>query len=586
MNKTIRSEKNAILTIIKRLPFWKTAVALSFVVLQTGCSLLLPFITADIVNNGIIPGDISYILDGGKVMILLSVAGLCFAFLSIYTTSKIAYNLGRGLRHDIYKKVLSFSNKEFDSIGTASLITRNTNDVSQVQGVIDMGLKFMIICPFYLVGGIILTWLLNPLFGMIFLSAVPFLAVSTYIVFKFATPLYERIQKQVDLLNRYFREGLIGVKVIRAFTREEFEYEKYQQENLEFTKVSIRAGTIMSLFLPLVTMLMSMTIILITWTGGELVNFGETEIGSVMGAVSYASLILFGFTLLTTIILMIPRGQTSAKRIMEVLEMPNSITDPETKSLSPKEFTLVFDHVSFGYDGANKPAVSEISFQIQKGETVAIVGGTGAGKTTLVNLIERFYDVKTGSIKIGGIDIREMSQSELRDIISISPQKSTLFQGTIRENLQFGSPNASDDDIWHALFMADADGFVNDLSGKLSAMVDKNGGNFSGGQKQRLCIARALLKPAKIYIFDDSFSALDFKTDAMIRTRMQDRLKDAITIIIAQRTSTVMDADLILVLENGKPAGVGTHAKLLNSNRVYQEILYSQVYKEDALEDL
>lgn len=567
------------LKIIKRLPAIRVTIAIAFLLIQVFCAMYLPYMTADMVNNGVAKEDISFIWKQGALMIGLTFLGLIGQVLNPYVSSRIAFNFAAEIRREIYGKVLSFSKKEYDKFGAATLITRNTNDVAQVQSLVEMGLKFLVLSPLYLIGGIAMTYKLSPKLSLVFVAVIPFLISGAVIIHKFANPLYEKIQILLDKLNLYFREGLIGVKVIRAFGKEEEEYEKYSNTNIDYSRMAIKAGTIMSFFTPLITLLLSLTTIIIMWIGADSIMRGTMEIGTIMAAITYSAQILVGFALLTSVILVIPRGQISIKRIYEILDMPLSIQDLEV-TMSTLRGSLQFDHVDFRYPGAKKKTLDDINFKVSGGQTLAIIGSTGDGKTSLINLIGRFYDVENGSVKIGGTDIREIKQSELNDRVSITTQKSTLFMGTIRENMLMAKPYATDEEIWDALELACASEFVSKLEDGLNSVIEKNGGNFSGGQKQRLCIARTLLKDADIYIFDDSFSALDFKTDAAVRLAMKKKLLSSITVIVAQRVSTIMNADLIGVLDKGKLVGIGTHEELLASNLVYQEIVHSQTYKE------
>lgn len=565
--------------IMKRLPAAKCIAAIALLFVQIASLMVLPYVTADIVNKGVMTGDISFIWSKGILMIALSVCGLIGAIFNTFIFSKISYQLGGELREAVYSKVLHFSKPEFDKIGTSSLITRNTNDITQVQTLVEMGLKFLIMAPVMLFGGIIMTYLLSPTLSLIYLCTIPFLIISYFVIFRFANPLYTKIQKLVDSLNLFFREGLTGAKIIRAFSKETTEYDKYKAANDEYTKASISAGTIMSFFLPIITMIISLATVIIMWVGGININAGNMEVGTLIGAISYSVQILMGFGMLTNVILSVPRGQVSAKRILEVIDMPVSIEDPEhCENMDGQKVDLTFENVDFRYHGAEKKTLQNISFTVSQGQTLAIIGSTGDGKSSLVNLISRLYDVENGSVKIGSTDIREIEQKTLRDMISFSPQQSTLFFGTIRSNMLVGKPNATDDEIWEALDIANATEFITGLD----MAVEKNGGNFSGGQKQRLCIARTLIKEADIYVFDDSFSALDFKTDSMVRNAMKSKLKNAVTVIVAQRIGTIMDADSIAVLDKGKLAGLGTHESLKVKNSVYKEIINSQFYHEEA----
>jgi ABC-type multidrug transport system, ATPase and permease components len=389
------------------------------------------------------------------------------------------------------------------------------------------------------------------------------------------------MQQLIDQLNLFLREGLTGVKVTRAFNRQEEESRKYDQTNREYTANAIKAGTVMGLFIPLVTLMMGIATLAVVWQGAGAAAAGAAEVGAIMAAITYAAQILLGFSILTNVILMLPRGQVSAKRINEVLETRASLTDGCESGIGSHK-SLVFRNVAFGYPEAGKMTLEDISLAVGEGQTLAIIGSTGDGKSTMVSLATRLYDVEKGSVLLNGTDVRNLRQDMICQRISLVPQRSTLFFGTVRSNMQLGKPDASDAEIWAALDMAQASEFVHLLEGGLDAVIDKNGGNFSGGQKQRLCIARALLKDADIYIFDDSFSALDFKTDKAVRTAMRKKTCNAITVIVAQRIATVMEADLIAVLENGRLTGLDTHENLSRTNRVYQEIIASQFQKEVA----
>lgn len=567
--------------VLKQLPPVKAALAIAFLLMQTGCALYLPYLTAGMVDKGIVPGDMGYIWRQGGIMLAFTVLSLAGALLNIYIAGNIAFDLGKQFRDKIFTKVLSFSSTEYDRFGTSALITRNTNDVTQVQTVVEMFLKFFILAPLYLVGGICMTWKLNPSLAAPFIAVIPFMAAGAMMIYHYAAPLYSKVQKLLDRLNLLFREGLTGVRVIRAFAKEEEDFLKYEETNREYTKTSITAGTIMSVFIPLSSLILNMATISIMWIGGKLAAAGEMNIGAVMAAITYSAQILVGFALLTSVILTLPKGQVSARRIYEVLDTPVSVKDSPDPQL-PCEFSLAFDRVDFRYPGAAGKVLEDISFYVEKGQTLAIVGGTGEGKTSMLGLIPRLYDGESGSVKIGGVDVRQMELADLHQLISLAPQRSSLMMGTIRSNMLLAKEDATDDEIWEALEAACATEFVRKLPDGLDSPVEKGGGNFSGGQKQRLCIARALLKKAEIYLFDDSFSALDFKTDAAVRSHMKERLQEKITVIVAQRVNTISNADLILVLDKGKVAGLGTHQELLLSNPVYQEIIRSQAYSKEV----
>ena len=563
--------------IIKRLSPLPVIAAIVFLLIQVLCDLYIPTLTADMVNNGIVKGDTGFIWQLGIIMILISLCGFAAALLNTNISARISYKLGCVLRKDIFRKTSQFSNDEFDKIGTSSLITRTTNDVTQVQNLIEMFLKFLILAPLYLVGGVVMAYRLSPSLSTVFVVIVPIVALAAIGISMYANPLYAKMQKTIDRLNLIFREGLNGVKVIRAFRKEKLEYERYEKDNDEYTKTSIRVNAIVGLLMPIMSLVMSLATIAITWIGGKSIGSGSMEIGTMMGVIAYSAQIMTGFMLITNVISSIPRGVTSAKRINEVLDMPLTICDAKNaKQALNQEASLVFEHVTYAYQGAEKNAVQDISFGVHRGQTLAIIGSTGSGKSTIVNLVPRLYDVGGGKILLNDTDIREMAQSTLHDSVSLIPQKSSLFFGTVRENMQLGKPTATDDEIWAALETANAAAFVRSLDGGLDGIIEKGGGNFSGGQKQRLCIARAILKKADVYVFDDSFSALDFKTDGEIRAALKGKLTNAVTVIVAQRISTIMNADKILVLNEGKIAGIGTHDELKQSSEVYREIMASQ----------
>jgi ATP-binding cassette subfamily B protein len=414
------------LKIIKRLSAPAVIAAIAFLLVQVFCELFIPTLTAGMVNNGIIKGDTGYIWQQGLIMLAVSMIGFAAALLNTNISAKISYRLGCQLRRDIFKKVSLFSNDEFDKFGTSSLITRNTNDVTQVQNLIEMGLKFLILAPLYLIGGVFMAYRLSPALSAIFFMLVPIVAVVAIVVSLYANPLFARMQNQIDKLNLIFREGLNGVKVIRAFGKERQEYERYKKTNDGYTRTSIKANAVIGLLMPLMTLIMSLTTIAVTWIGGKAIGSGDMEIGTMMGVINYSMQILTGFMLITNVISSIPRGRTSAKRIMEVLDIQFSIRDAEqTKEINGEDVTLTFENASFRYQNAEKDTVRNISFDIHKGQLLAIVGGTGSGKSTIVNLLSRFYDVTYGSVHLCGIDIRNISQCGLHKWISLVPQKSS-----------------------------------------------------------------------------------------------------------------------------------------------------------------
>ena len=571
------------LKLAKRMSFWAVAGAVVFMIIQVVSDLYLPTLTADIINNGVAKGDTDYIWSVGFKMLGFSLISIAAATGNVFLAARQSQKLGKTLRSEIYTKVTNFSNDEIDEIGTASLITRTTNDVIQIQNVVMMFLRMMIMVPIMLIGASFLAYSKDGQLTQIFLYVLPILAIFIGVVMFFAVPLFKAIQKKTDKLNLVFREGLTGIRVIRAFNRSKSETERFAEANKDFMDTSIKVNTIMSLMLPVMTFIMSGTNIAIIWFGGQYIGNGTLEVGNLLAFMTYAMQILMSFMMLSMVFIFIPRGQASAVRINEVLNMDSKIKDPENPAKLPaeKQGTLDFNHVDFRYTGAENLALKDIDFHGKNGQTIAIIGGTGSGKSTLSNLLGRFYDVENGSIEINGVDIRQMKQQDLRDAVGYVPQKAMLFTGTIRENLKYGNPDATDEELWHALEIAQSKNFVAAMPEGLDSYVEQGGGNFSGGQKQRLCIARALVKKADIYVFDDSFSALDFKTDAALRKALKPETRESVVVLVAQRISTVIDADIILVLDEGQLVGQGTHEDLKATNETYQEIINSQLRGEE-----
>lgn len=571
------------LKLAKRMSFWAVAGAVVFMIIQVVSDLYLPTLTADIINNGVAKGDTDYIWSVGFKMLGFSLISIAAATGNVFLAARQSQKLGKTLRSEIYTKVTNFSNDEIDEIGTASLITRTTNDVIQIQNVVMMFLRMMIMAPIMLIGASFLAYSKDGQLTQIFLYVLPILAIFIGVVMFFAVPLFKAIQKKTDKLNLVFREGLTGIRVIRAFNRSKSETERFAEANKDFMDTSIKVNTIMSLMLPVMTFIMSGTNIAIIWFGGQYIGNGTLEVGNLLAFMTYAMQILMSFMMLSMVFIFIPRGQASAVRINEVLNMDSKIKDPKNPAKLPdeKQGTLDFNHVDFRYTGAENLALKDIDFHGKNGQTIAIIGGTGSGKSTLSNLLGRFYDVENGSIEINGVDIRQMKQHDLRDAVGYVPQKAMLFTGTIRENLKYGNPDATDEELWHALEIAQSKNFVAAMPEGLDSYVEQGGGNFSGGQKQRLCIARALVKKADIYVFDDSFSALDFKTDAALRKALKPETRESVVVLVAQRISTVIDADIILVLDEGQLVGQGTHEDLKATNETYQEIINSQLRGEE-----
>ncbi|MEX1550716.1 ABC transporter ATP-binding protein [Enterococcus sp. C50] len=572
------------LKIIKRISITSAIAAVGFMVVQVLADLYLPTLTSNIIDKGVAKGDIDYIWQTGFVMIGFSLISILAAIGNTFFATRESQKLGKKLRSDVYQKAENLTNDGFDKFGTASLITRTTNDVTQIQMVVQMFLRMMINAPITLIGASFLAYQKDQELTKIFLVVIPIMLVLVGGIMYFAVPLFKSMQKKTDRLNLVFREGLTGVRVIRAFDKTKFEENRFDLANKDYTNTAIRVNSIVALMMPLMTLIMSGTNVAITWFGGHYIAEMNLEVGNLIAFMTYAMQILISFMMLSMIFIMVPRAQASADRINEVLDEDIDITDPKNPkevTLAGKSATLNFDHVDYRYRGAEKLALEDIDFRAKSGEIVAIIGGTGSGKTTLVNLIPRLYEIESGEIRLNQTDIREMTQENLRDLIGFVPQKAILFSGTIRENMQYGLPDATDEMIWKALEIAQAKEFVSELEDGLDSHVEQGGGNFSGGQRQRLAIARALVKPADVYVFDDSFSALDFKTDAKLRQALKQDMTDSITVLVAQRVSTVMDADTILVLDEGKLVGKGTHKELLEKNETYAEIVRSQLREED-----
>lgn len=552
-----------------------------FTFIQAISELLLPTLMADIVDVGIINGDILYILKVGGIMVLTSIISMASIIIASYLSSKVASGYSRILREEIFTKVESFSLSEFNKIGTASLITRSTNDITQIERVTIMGLRMMLRAPMLFVGGIIMAITRNARLSLLLVIIIPVLFLIIVLVSKKAMPLFKMMQKKVDNLNRVVRENLTGVRVIRAFNRIEYESKRFNRANMELRDTAILVNRLMSTLMPIMMIIMNLSTVAIVWFGGLRINHGSMQIGDLMAFIQYMMQILFSLMMLSMIFVMLPRASASADRINEVLELFSSIKDmDETKNISHDKGRIEFRNVSFNYEGAEKPALENISFWANPGEITAIIGGTGSGKSTLVKLILRFYDINKGHIFINGVDIRQLSQKELRAMIGYVPQKVSLFSGSISENIRYGKEDASDREVIHAAKIAQAYGFIQDLEKGFDSIVSQGGTNLSGGQKQRLSIARALVRKPQIYLFDDCFSALDFKTDTKLRMGLSQKLKGATTIIVAQRISTIVHADQIIVLDEGKIVGRGKHGELLKTCEVYREIVSSQMGEE------
>lgn len=569
-----------------RISYLAVLGAVLFMIVQVIANLNLPSLTSDIVNNGVAKGDINYIWKIGFEMAGFSLISILAAICNVFLAARTSQKLGQNLRSDVYRKVINFSKDEYDQIETSSLITRTTNDVVQIQNVAIIMLRMMLMAPIMLIGASFLAYTKDHQLTMIFLVVLPIMIIFVGLLLYFSVPLFRAMQTKTDKINRIFREGLTGVRVIRAFRQDQFEQDRFEDANKDYTANAIKVNTIVALAFPVMTLIMSGTNVAIVWFGAKLIGAQSMQVGNLIAFMSYAMQILMSFMMLSMVFVFIPRAQASAKRIQTVFALKSTMKPAEHPvALDPnvKQHTLSFDYVDYRYRQAEMPALSDIDFKASSGQTVAIIGGTGSGKTTLVSLIPRFYDVDKGEIELDGHNINDFSMKDLRNQVSFVPQKATLFTGSIRDNMKYGNPNATDDEIWHALEIARAKDFVEEDPAGLDLQVEQGGDNFSGGQKQRLAIARALVKKSAVYVFDDSFSALDFKTDADLRAalRADEHIQQSITVIVAQRIATVADADLILVLDNGKLVGKGTHDELRANNKVYQEIIHSQLREED-----
>lgn len=569
--------------LMKRLkPYWLSITAVLVLTFgQVIGQLYLPTLMSNIIDKGVVTGDTDYIWSTGMKMLLISFASVILSVIVVYLASRISMGFGKELRDKIFTKVEDFSLQEFDKVGTSSLITRTTNDVVQIQNVLYMMMRLMVMAPIMLLGGIIMAVGRDAKLSLIFVVVLSLLLLLVVILGGKAMPMFKSLQKKMDKLNRVIREGLTGIRVVRSFNRNEDELKKFEEANADYATTAIKVNRLLSLMSPLMMLLMNLTSIAIVWIGSIFIGNGDMQVGDLMAFIQYAMQIMMSFMMLSAVFIMIPRAGASAERINEVLDMNAEILNPENPKTSTPPAKLSFEHVTFRYEGAEKPVIEDITFEANAGETIAIIGSTGAGKSTLINMIPRFYDVESGVVKINGIDVREMDQSSLRQKIGLVPQKAVLFTGTIASNMRYGKEDATDEEIWEALRTAQAENFVSKLATGLGSRVEQGGNNFSGGQKQRLSIARSLIRKPEIYIFDDSFSALDFKTDAKLREALKAETTEAVTLIVAQRITSVVNSDQIIVMNEGKIAGMGTHEELKESNQIYQEIMRSQLSEEE-----
>jgi ATP-binding cassette, subfamily B, multidrug efflux pump len=558
-------------------------LVLGLVLLQSLSELYLPTLMSDIVDKGVVTGDTNYIWKIGGFMLLVAAGGMVCSIAASYFSARVASGFGKSLRSKLFSHVGNFSLHEFDKLGTASLITRTTNDITQIQQVLVMMLRMMAMAPMMCIGGIIMALSKDAKLTLILAVSLPILVLAIVIIAKSGIPLFKAMQVKLDNLNRVLRENLTGIRVVRSFNKVEHEKKRFNEANWDLTETAIKVNKIMAAMMPIMMVVLNLSTVAIIWFGSIRISNGHMQVGDMMAFIQYAMQIMFSFIMLSMMFVMIPRASVSAVRINEVLETVADINDPSSPKLPDenKNGFVEFQNVTFSYPGAEMPAISDISFSMKPGEVTAIIGGTGSGKSTLISLIPRFYDIDSGNILVDGVDIREMTQERLRQKIGFVPQKSVLFTGTISENIRYGKENASAEEVEQAAKIAQATEFITNMPDGFDAVIAQGGTNISGGQKQRVSIARALVRKPEIYIFDDSFSALDFKTDANLRAALKKETRDSSLLIVAQRVSTIMDADQIIVLDNGRISGIGNHKELMETSSVYREIVMSQLSEEE-----
>lgn len=557
------------------------AIALLF--LQANCDLALPDYMSDIVNTGVMTGNTDYILKTGAIMLMITLLGTAASVTVGYFASRTAAGLARDVRSDVFKKVEQFTHAEFDHFSTASLITRTTNDITQLQTVLVMMIRLVFYAPILGVGGIIKAISSSPSMSWIIGIAVLCLIGLVVVLFSVVIPKFKLIQSLIDRLNLVARENIEGMLVIRAFNTQKFEGARFDKANRDLLETNLFVNRAMALMMPAMMLIMNLVTVIIVWVGAKQVSSFQMGIGDMMAYMQYAMQIIMAFLMMSMMFIMFPRAAVAADRIAEVLEKEASITDPEEPVSFRKDFqpTIEFRHVNFAYPGGEDDVLHDINFVAKAGQTTAIIGSTGSGKSTLLNLIMRFYDVTSGEVLVDGQDIRTVTRRSLREKIGYIPQKSILFSGSIKSNLSYGDKNATQATLEKAAEIAQATEFIAAKEEGYDSIIAQGGTNVSGGQRQRLSIARALVKNAPIYLFDDSFSALDLKTDRNLRAALNRETKNTTIILVAQRVSTIMNAEQIIVLDNGEIVGKGTHNELLKTCEVYQEIAYSQLSEEE-----
>ncbi|WP_045731108.1 ABC transporter ATP-binding protein [Pseudarthrobacter chlorophenolicus] len=559
-----------------------------FQLAQSIASLYLPTLNADIIDEGVAKGDTSYILSVGSIMLLITLAQIACAVIAVYFGAKAAMGLGRDLRGAIFGRVGEFSEQEVTRFGAPSLITRSTNDVQQVQQLVLMSATLMVAAPMLSIGGVIMAIQQDVQLSWLIAVCVPVLLVAVGLIVTRMVPLFRKMQKRIDTVNRVLREQLTGIRVVRAFVREDVETARFAQANTDVTDVALRAGRLMALMFPVVMLVLNVSSVAVIWFGSFRIEDGSMQVGTLIAFLSYLMQILMSVMMATFMAVMIPRASVSADRIGEVLNTQSSVLPPEHPVTSAsangrRRGELEMRDVGFAYPGADQPVLSGISFTATAGQTTAIIGSTGAGKTTLVNLMPRLFDVTTGAVLIDGVDVRDLHPDLLWGHIGLVPQRPYLFTGTVRSNLLYGNPAATEEELWEALEIAQARDFVEEMEEGLDAPISQGGTNVSGGQRQRLAIARALVKRPELYIFDDSFSSLDTGTDARLRRALKRSTSGATMVVIAQRVSSIVEADQILVLDDGRIVARGTHHELLETSETYREIVSSQLAAEETV---
>jgi len=569
-------------------PYWKLIAVVFFLVLvRAVTNLYLPTLNADIINDGVAKGDTGYIWRVGGYMLGVTVLQIVSTIIASYLGAKVAMSFGRDARSSLFRRVESFSQGEINRFGTPSLITRGTNDVQQVQMVVAIGLSMMLFAPLTLIGGLIMALRQDMPLSVTLAVILPVMLLALGAVLWRALPLFRSMQKKIDRLNQVMRESLSGVRVIRAFARTQYEARRFEEANEDLTNVGLRVMRLFAIMFPTLFWIMNISTVAIMWYGAVRVDSLEMPIGNLTAFIMYVMQILFSIMMASMLASFVPRAAASASRIQEVLDVEPAIADPASPVAIPsldggRKGVVEFNDVEFRYPGAEQPVLTRISFTSKPGETTAIVGSTGSGKSTLISLIPRLYDVTSGSVTIDGVDVRDMDRSALWEQIGFVPQKAFLFSGTVASNLRYGDEAATDEDLWRALEIAQGREFVEAMPGGLEEPITQGGTNVSGGQRQRLAIARALVKQAKVYVFDDSLSALDFKTDSQLRSALKREITAATMFVVAQRVSSIMHAEQIIVLDEGTIVGLGTHDELMRTCQTYQEIVYSQLSAEEA----